>query len=79
MAGKHRKTYYVGTERLSYVLKLLVQRRNNFRAISKFLGNHVKENKLSKTTNDVLAKIYILPVYYKNECSHGCMLTGTVN
>ena len=35
--------------------------------------------KLSKTTNDVLAKIYILPVYYKNECSHGCMLTGTVN
>ena len=39
------KTYYVGTGRLSYVLKLLAQRRNNFRAITKFFWNHVKENK----------------------------------
>ena len=68
----------------------------DFRAMSNFFGNHVKENKknisrevskitsrkfyktcvlskvfltqkLHKTTNDVLAKIYILFVYYKSE------------
>ena len=36
LAGKHRKTCYVGTNELSYVLSLPVQKRNNFWAMTKF-------------------------------------------